>query len=108
MIDPPQNPVPMTVIEEIEQDDGWNFRVVVDLDLDHSRTLVLRLAWVDYNLWSPSGSAVPGDVARAVLAMFLEGIPGKDLPTRLDAARVRRLIPDADTRLPLMIRKNSS
>ena len=40
--------------------------------------------------------------------MFLEGIPGKDLPTRLDAARVRRLIPDADTRLPLMIRKNSS
>ena len=107
MSNPPQNPLPMTVIEEIEQDDGWNFKIVVDLDLDHSRTLMLRLAWVDYNLWSPSGTAVPGDVAKAVLSLFLEGIPGKDLPSKLDAARIRRLVLDADARLPLMILRNS-
>ena len=108
MSEPAGNPLPMSIIEEIEQDDGWIFTVVLDLDLDHSRTLMLRLAWVDYNFWSPSGSAIPGDVAKAVLGMFLEGIPANELPSRLDAARVRRLIPDADARLPMLIRRNSS
>ena len=107
MSDPSENPLPMTIIEETEQDDGWNFKVVIDLDLDHSRTLMIRLGWVDYNFWSPSGSARPGDVVRAVLSMFLEAIPGHELQAKLDAARVRRLVPDADTRIPLLIRKSS-
>ncbi|MDG2422632.1 MAG: hypothetical protein P8M22_01500 [Phycisphaerales bacterium] len=91
---------------EKELENGWRFEVVLDLDLDHSRGFTLRLNWADYNLWSPSGSDRPSDVARAVLAIFIESMDPREIPMNLDAARIRRVVPDADTRVPAMIRQS--
>ena len=99
-------PGSVRLVEETEAEDGWHFRVVIDLDADHSRALALRLAWVDYNLWSPSGSDRPADVARAVLALFMEAVDPASIPVKLDAARIRHMIPDADARLPGLIRQH--
>lgn len=94
------------VVEEIEAEDGWKFRVEIDLDADHSRALTMRLAWVDYNLWSPSGSDRPADVAQAVLALLMECVEPGSIPARLDAARIRHIVSDADKQLPKLIRQH--
>ena len=91
--------------EEKELEDGWQFQVILDLDEDYSRAFALRLGWADYNLWSPSGTDRPSDVALAVLKLFLEALDPRSLPVNLDAARIRRVVRDADTRVPLMIQQ---
>lgn len=92
--------------EEKELDDGWHFQVILDLEEDYSRAVALRLGWADYNLWSPSGTDRPSDVALAVLKLFIEALDPRSLPVNLDAARIRRVVRDADTRVPLMIQQH--
>lgn len=94
--------------DEVETDEGWTFHAVLDRDEDYSRALNFRLGWADYNLWSPSGSDRPADVAKAVLMLFMDCLTLEEIPRNLDAARIRRLIQDADTRIPVLIRSSPS
>ena len=95
---------PIHLSDEVETDEGWTFHAVLDRDEDYSRALSFRLSWADYNLWSPSGTDRPADVARAVLRIFMDSMELEAMPPKLDAARIRRLIPDADARIPAAIR----
>ncbi|MCH2132644.1 MAG: hypothetical protein MK116_02725 [Phycisphaerales bacterium] len=103
MTPPSGDAVPLHLVEEVEAGDGWTFRFTIDIDEDHSRTIEIRMAWVDYNLWCPSGSARPSDVSHAVMRLFLASLPPESVPARLDAARIRRLVSDADTQVPTLI-----
>ena len=92
--------------EEQELEDGWHFEGVLDLGPDHSRAIRLRLGWADYNLWSPSGADRPSDVATAVLSIFIASMEPSSIPVNLDAGLIRRVIPDADSRVSAMIRQD--
>ncbi len=94
--------------DEVETEDCWTFHAVIDRDEDYSRAVSFRLSWADYNLWSPSGSARPATVARAVLVVFMDCLVLEEMPQKLDAARIRRLVPDADARIPAIIRSSPS
>ena len=95
---------PINLSDEVETDEGWTFHAVLDRDEDYSRAVSFRLSWADYNLWSPAGADRPADVAKAVLRIFMESMELEAIPTKLDAARIRRLVPDADDRIPAAIR----
>lgn len=95
---------PIHLSNEEETREGWRFDVIIDRDEDYSKAVVFHLSWADYNLWSPSGSDRPADVAKAVIRLFLECMEPEQMPSTLDAARIRRLVPDADTRIPSAIR----
>lgn len=55
-----------------------------------------RLAWPDYDVWSPDGRATPAAVAEAVVRFALERPEFDPLPPVLDAAMPRRRVPGAD------------
>ncbi len=97
-----QDPIHLT--DEAETHEGWSFQAVLDRDEDYSKAVQFLLSWADYNLWSPSGADRPADVARAVLGLFMESMALETMPPKLDASRIRRLIADADNRIPTAIR----
>jgi hypothetical protein len=88
--------------EEKEEGTGWVFAAVVAKGGRMTHFLV-RLSWMDYNLWSPDGSDRPEDVARAALAFLLSREPAAEIASEFDAARIRRRYPDADAEIPRLI-----
>ena len=56
----------------------------------------LRLAWPDYDVWSPDGGRPPATIAEAVVRFVLERPEFDPIPEVLDAAMPRRRIPGAD------------
>ncbi len=82
------------IVEEHDTDRGWEFLARVT-SADGSSEHVLRMSWVDCEHWS-RGGAPPADVAAEVVRFLVERGGVGSLPPRLDAARVRRLHPDAD------------
>ena len=94
----------VNVRDETETSNAWLFRVDVRTGgMIEARSITLRLAWVDYNHWSPEGTARPEDVAHAALRFLLAQQPVLELHDEIDAARIRRMYPDADERIPLLI-----
>lgn len=79
------------ILAEREEPGCWSFELRAD-----GRRHRLRLAWADYDLFSPSGDRPPAAVAEAVFR-FLRG-RGElaPLPERLDASWPRRLVDGAD------------
>ncbi len=55
-----------------------------------------RLAWPDYDVWSPDGGLAPSTIAEAVVRFALDRPEFDPLPKVLDAAMPRRRIPGAD------------
>lgn len=94
------------VVIETGADAGWRFTCLITSTSGDERSIDLGLSWADYDLWAPGGSIPPRQVAIAVLSLLLEHA-GKDLPDRLDASRVRRLVPGADDLLPGLARKST-
>lgn len=78
------------VIQECEADRGWRFTCRIA----GTTQVQLRLDWVDYNCWCPGGGVSPARVAEAVLMCLLD--EGVTVGESFDAARIRRLGPDAD------------
>ncbi len=91
---------------ETDGDRSWRFGFVLVDDEgrrdDADRTL--HLAWADYNHWAAAGTDAPAAVAGAVLSVVLGRLPPAEFPRTLDASSVRRLCPDADARIPRLIR----
>lgn len=82
---------PPEILQEREEPGCWRFELRAD-----GRLHQLRLAWADYDLFSPSGDRSPAAVAEAVF-LFLRSRPElSPLPDRLDAAWARRIVPGAD------------
>ena len=94
------------VVFESGSDAGWRFACSITNTSGRARSIDLGLSWADYDLWAPGGSIPPRQVAIAVLTLLLEHT-GMDLPDRLDASRVRRLVPGADELLPGLARKST-
>ena len=105
----PEPPMPESWIEhEIENDDGWTFRLRVAAEPgDPPSPRTLRLAWADYDLWSADGADPPHAVALAVIEFLLTRLKLADLPPRIDASTARRRFPDADAVIPRLIRPES-
>jgi hypothetical protein len=91
------------LLEELDDGDGWRFRVAIDVDPDRTRQIELRLGFADYNHWSPSGHDTPWAVGLAAMVLLVEALGPRDLPFCIDAARLRRLIADADARVSATI-----
>ena len=93
------------IIREEERGGSWRFQSQW-IDAGGSlRTCRLNLAWADYNLWSPDGTARPAAVAEAVLGFLLERLPEDEVPASLDASLARRLDREADVQIPRLIRR---
>ena len=58
-----------------------------------------RLAWPDYDVWSPDGCLAPSTIAEAVVRFALDRPEFDPLPKVLDAAMPRRRIPGADDQI---------
>ena len=94
--------VAVRIVRERGDDAGWWFDAEVERDGVVTRHAV-RLAWADYNLWSPAGTDRPEHVAAAVLE-FLTTVAGDIAPPgRFDAASVRMRHPEADREIPGLI-----
>ena len=78
------------VISELEQENGWKFSVTFG-----EQACELSLSWSDYNFWSPGGTLPPANIADAVARVMLEHGPS-EIPIRLDASLLRRLIDGGD------------
>ena len=99
----PDPAVTIRTTRETEQAGGWVFEMEIDFDPDHCRRITVHLAWADYNLWSPSGMARPVDVATVVTRMFLGSLSAQDLPAKIVAGQIRRLVSDADRQIAVLI-----
>jgi hypothetical protein len=88
------------VLEETENGGGWSFDAQVLDDDGTLRRHELRLSWADYNLWSPTGSQPPADVAAAVLRFLISRRPPAEIPESFDASHCRRWFADADEAIP--------
>jgi hypothetical protein len=92
------------IISEQETAGGWDCVVQILDDRDGGLTSHhVRLAWADYNLWSPDGSDAPNAVVEAVITFFLERMDVREVPAKFDASMLRRKFPDADARIPTLI-----
>jgi hypothetical protein len=91
------------ILSEEEESGGWTFvaQLLDDEGMLHQREI--RLAWVDYNLWSKGGADAPARVASAVLEFLLTRLPPEDIRKSMDASIARRLYDDADMTIPTMI-----
>lgn len=85
---------------EQEVESGWRFAVRVESDAagQASDGFTLTMSWADYDHWS-SGTEPPSEIARQVIEFVLALRPAGDLPTRFDAATVRRWLPQIDQAL---------
>jgi hypothetical protein len=79
------------ILAEREEPGCWSFELRAD-----GRQHRLRLAWSDYDLFSPSGDRPPAAVAAAVFRFLRSRSEFLPLPERLDASWPRRLVPGAD------------
>jgi len=95
--------VEITLEEEREATGGWEFDATVRDDRGGIRRFILRLAWADYNHWSPDGSDPPELVAKAALRFMLSREPAAEIASKFDAARIRRRYPDSDDEIPTLI-----
>ncbi len=89
---------------EQEIESGWRFAVRINSDAPGrapsraSDAFTLTMSWADYDHWS-SGTEAPSEIARQVIEFVLAVRPAADLPTRFDAATVRRWLPKIDQAL---------
>lgn len=88
---------------ETETAHGWEFQIAAVDQAGHTRMFAVRLAWVDYNHWSPDGAARPEAVGRAVLRFVLRQEPAMEVADSFDAARIRRRYPESDEVIPRLI-----
>lgn len=96
--------VQIEILSECEIPGGWAFDAQL-LDKDGTlHPITLRLSWADYNLWSPDGSDTPEKVAEAALGYLASQVGPSEIRPSLDAAIIRRLLPDADEKIPGFIR----
>ncbi|MEE2973378.1 MAG: hypothetical protein VX672_09645 [Planctomycetota bacterium] len=92
------------LIDETEDPTGTSWTIQRIDPEGRLRRSVVRLAWAAYDVWTPDGTLPPSRVAEAVVAFAL-GRPEFDpLPDPLDAARARRVIPDADRMIGDLLR----
>jgi len=88
----------ITAVEEAALARGWQFRCT----LAGVGEALVRLDWADYDHWCPDGHIPPERIAEAVIRTMLEH--GACVPAQFDAARVRHVVPDADTRVAALTR----
>ncbi len=90
---------PAILVEhEAETDRGWRYDIRLTASASASR-LEVSLAWVDHEYWC-GGTKSPSRVIEAVIEALLDCVNADELPSRFDAATVRRWCPgiDADVR----------
>ena len=92
------------LLDEIESPDAVVWTVQTIDDAGTLRRFRLRLAWPDYDVWSPDGGVSPARVATAVVNVVLSHEGFDPLPELVDAAMVRRRLPDGDRVVASMIR----
>ena len=92
------------LLDEIESPDAVVWTVQSIDDAGELRRFRLRLAWPDYDVWSPDGGVAPARIAAAIVAVVLSHPIFDPLPELLDAALVRRRLPDGDRLVASMIR----
>ena len=63
--------------------------------VDGPIAVTVLMSWADYDLWS-DGLTAPEEVVRNVISLLLSRRPVPEVPTRFDAATIRRWYPDAD------------
>jgi len=84
--------------EETETDHGWSYAVRVvwmdDAETDHT----VLLSWHDHDHWS-GGTAPPERVAQRVVRAAGDALGRGTLPTKFDAATIRRAVGDLDQRM---------
>ena len=97
---------PFEIVSEREGPGGWFFEVqIIGVPEGSLRTVTLALSWPDYSHWTPDGADTASAVAEAVMGFLLERIAPDELPGRFDASLARRRFPDADERIPSLIRR---
>ncbi len=84
------------ILSEREMSSGWEFEAAIIAPDGQLVRIEVRMAFVDYNVWSPDGSATPSSVAEAVIATALAETSATSLPAIFDASTLRRWIPEAD------------
>lgn len=87
-------PTQVKVLTEEEATRGWSFDVSLGGG-DVERVLRVRLDWADYEHWS-RGRAAPSEVVQAVIAGAASIIGAEAIPSRCDAATLRRLATGLD------------
>ncbi len=92
------------LLDETERPDGTTWTVQSIDDGGGLRRFRLRLAWPDYDVWSPDGGVAPERIATAVVNVVLSHDTFEPIPELLDAAVVRRRLPDGDRIVASMIR----
>lgn len=78
----------MAILREHETEGGWSFTVRVGRGSE-DRLHTLSLSWVDHEHWT-RGSVPPSRTAEGIVRVALTKM--KELPERLDAARLTREI----------------
>lgn len=73
---------------------GWSYVVVIEHD-GKSAEHTVTLAFVDHDYWS-GGRVPPSKMVESVLRYALERVQPESLPTKFDAARLRRVLPRLD------------
>ncbi len=92
------------ILSESESTSYWQFDVQI---LDDRGTLtrhIVRLSWADYNLWSAGGADSPDRVVEAAVQFLVAHKLPSELPDHFDASVARRIIAEADDRIPQFIR----
>ena len=92
------------LLDESESPDGTTWTVQSIDDSGELRRFRVRLSWPDYDVWSPDGGVAPSRVATAVVNVVLSHGVFDPIPDTVDAALVRRRLPDGDRIVASMIR----
>lgn len=101
----PVDPRPkFTIVSECESNGCWLYEVQLHGESGSTTDHRLRLSWEDYDLWVRDGSLEPARVAEAIVehALATKG----SLPERLDSSTPRRVDPDADNAIKLMLKNH--
>ena len=83
---------------EHERDSGWSYEVAFEHADGMREYHTVTLAWCDHDYWS-GGRIAPSRVLQTVLEYALAQMKAgaAPLPTKFDAARLRRLFPNLDS-----------
>lgn len=81
------------VLEEHETAHGWSFRLTVDRHAGPTTEHEVTLSWVDHDHWS-GGTTPPSRLIERLVGILAGHVA--DLPSRFDAARARRWVPQFD------------
>jgi hypothetical protein len=88
------------IIREENHPQGWRFAAQWLDDAGTLHATRIDLAFADYDHWCPGGEIEPAHVATAVLRCLLNELGENAIRPRFDASIVRRMVPDADAKLP--------